>query len=273
MNDQLPEGEFFEHQGLKLHYHKFGNGTKYLLALHGYGQNGYFFKPLAEALEEYTVLAPDLFFHGYSHYPDADHPLEKRRWEALILQLLKHLKIESFSICGFSMGGKFMLSLLENMPHRVNKVLLIAPDGITTNFWYNMATYPAVFRGFFRRTVTRPNPFFGLVSTLNKLKVVDRGVLKFAKTQMKSRAMRLKVYYSWVVYRHFQFDMEAIAGIINLHKIPTVVVLGIYDKIITEDNMQELLKRLHHYRLIKLKEGHNHLIEATARFLLKEQFL
>lgn len=273
MNGNLPKGYFFEHKGLKLHYQKFGTGKKYLLALHGYGQNGYFFKPLADALEEYTVLAPDLFFHGYSQYPDSDLPLEKQRWETLIVQLLKHLQVENFTICGFSMGGKFILSILENMPHRVNKVLLIAPDGIKTSFWYNMATYPAVFRGFFRRTVTKPRPFFGLVSTLNRLKVVDRGVLKFAKTQMKSRAMRLKVYYSWVVYRHFQFDMEAIANIINRHKIPTTVVLGIYDKIITEANMQNLLKRLHHYKLIKLKEGHNHLIDATAKHLLKEHIL
>jgi hypothetical protein len=103
---------------------------------------------------------------------------------------------------------------------------------------------------------------------MKKLRAIDKGVIKFAKIQMKTREQRRRVYFSWVIFRLLSFDMKEIAYLINHHQIKTDMFLGHHDKIITEKNMMVLLKKLHHYNLQILDAGHNTLIDDVAGLLL-----
>lgn len=263
---KMNEGNFYiNFEEGSLHYSKKGTGERIMLAFHGFGQESAHFNKYTEALgEAYTVFSFDIFYHGKSFWHSRDQPLSKETWRAIISQFLDEHKIAQFSLTGFSMGGKFAFATLEAFPEKVEKIILIAPDGIKTSFWYSLATYPGFFRRFFRSLIVKPKHFFALVRFMKKLRVLDKGVLKFAKTQMKTRRQRRRVYFSWVIFRLLSFDMKKIAYLINRHQIKTQMFLGKHDKIITERNMMVLLKKLDHYDLQILDAGHNSLIDDVA---------
>ena len=253
-----------------LYFQKFGTGNKVLLAFHGYGQNSDAFEKIGQSIgTKYTLYSFDLFFHGKSIWPFGSKPLQKTSWIEIVKNFLTHQGIERFSLAGYSMGGKFLLAILEGMAPRIEEVCFIAPDGIKTNPWYSLATYPLFLRGVFKIMVHYPKPLFGLMDLLLHLKILEKGLIKFARNKMNSEAKRRRVYNSWVVFRHLSFDMETIAMLINDHGIPLKMVLGKFDKIITLENMQILLEKLKDYKLIVLETGHNQLLDEFALHLQK----
>lgn len=111
-----------------LHYSK--NGNRPLLMFHGYGQDASVFKHI----EGYSI---ELFFHGNSIWNKGEEPLEKSEWKDIIDEFLNKNNITTFSVLGFSMGGKFALATLEAFPGRVKEIILLAPDGVQTiNFHF-----------------------------------------------------------------------------------------------------------------------------------------
>jgi len=258
---------YFEYQKALLHYSSYGRGNKILLCFHGFGQSSAHFQKLEEALnEEYIIYSFDLFYHGKSFWHEKEKPLSKFFWNELMSQFLKETNIDRFALLGFSMGGKFALATLENFFLQVDKFILIAPDGVKTNFWYSLATYPFWMRKLFRSVILKPKIYVAAVNVLGSLKLIDKGVLRFANTQMMTREQRRRVYYSWIVFRELKFDMKDIAFLLNKNHIQMEMFLGEYDKIITQKNMKSLLEQLDSYSLNILKSGHTHLLDAVANF-------
>ena len=253
-----------------LYFQKFGSGNKVLLAFHGYGQNSKAFEKIAETIgTKYTLYSFDLFFHGKSTWPFGSKPLRKTFWTEIIQNFLSSNGVSKFSLAGYSMGGKFVLATLEAFAPKIEEVFLIAPDGIKTNPWYSLATYPVFLRGVFKVMIRFPKPLFTLMDAMLYLRVLERGLIKFARRKMNTEIKRRRVYYSWVVFRHLTFDMEKIAGLINLHDIRVNMVLGKFDKIITGENMQVLVEKLNDCKLIMLETGHNLLMDEFAMHLQK----
>jgi len=251
----------------RLYYTRTGSGDQVLLAFHGFGQMHTHFQPLADQLSHrFTVYTFDLFYHGQSRWAHKEQPLTKVHWQELLSEFLQQEKIHSFALAGVSIGGKFALTTLESFPERVIELILIAPDGIKTNFWYSLATYPSWTRRVFRSVVVNPRQFQQLASWMRRLRVVDKGIARFAQSQMDTRQKRHRVYYSWMVFKDFAFDIHHIATQINRHQIPLRMFLGKYDKIITAANMQRLLNKVPHHQLIMLESGHSRLIEAVAHY-------
>ncbi|MFT2008379.1 alpha/beta fold hydrolase [Pontibacter sp. 13R65] len=252
----------------RLHYRVLGRGSKVMLAFHGYGQTSAYFLPMEQALgEEYTIFAFDLFFHGKSSLQKNLVPLSKEHLRDLMLQLLAQEGVQSFSLMGYSMGGKFALALVEQMPERVKDLHLIAPDGIQTNFWYNMATYPGWMQQLFKRTVLKPTPFFRFLKLMHRLKLVGKGLLRFARHQMDTRQRRLRVYRSWIGFKHLQFDIQDIISNINRHHLPVTVYLGQFDKVIAPKRFETFVEALDQGRLEMLQTGHTHLLQEVAKLL------
>jgi pimeloyl-ACP methyl ester carboxylesterase len=253
-----------------LHYSIAGDGNTPLLAFHGFGQSKEVYQPFSELLgEKYTVYSFDIFYHGKSEWRDRNQALEKQDWEVILKSFLDKHQIEEFAVVGYSMGGKFALASLELFPRRIKEFLLIAPDGIKTLFWYSLATYPTSFRRLFRAMIIKPQYFHNILKLTKKIGLVDKSLLKFANTQMNTREKRRRVYLTWVVFRHLKFDLKLIAFLINQNKIPTMMLTGKYDKIITGDNMMDLLKHVKEYEHVILEAGHNTLIADTAKHLSK----
>ena len=244
----------------ELHYSKAGNGPVPLLLFHGFGQSREVFLQHAEQLGEfYTLFAFDLFFHGSSTWPMRE-ALEKPDWQEIMSRFLQQEKIDKFHVAGFSLGGKFAFATVESFAPRIGRVVLLAPDGIKTSFWYSLATYPIATRALFRSMILKPGRLHALVVILRKLHLVDNGILRFAEHQMNTEEKRRRVYYSWVYFRHLKFNLNKIAALLNGQKIPLLVITGHYDKIITTANMRGFVKKITQAQLLELQAGHNDLI-------------
>jgi len=260
--------EFFlrHSSGAQLYYRKMGTGSKVLLAFHGFGQDHQAYFAMEEKLgDQYTLYSFDLFYHGKSFWHHNQTALTKEFWRELMLEFFRAHKIERYSLAGFSMGGRFVLSTLEAFPDRVEDIVFIAPDGIKTSTWYSLATYPGFFRNWFRSFIVKPQGFTNLVNVMHRYKVVDKGILKFANTQMRTVKQRRRVFYTWTVFKPLKFNMKRVAHLLNAYEIPVQMFLGKHDKIMTEENMRRLLNRLEKYELVILNTGHNDLIEETAK--------
>lgn len=249
-----------------------GDGSKVLLAFHGYGQSSAYYHPMEQALgHDYTIYAFDLFFHGGSRLHKDDMPLTKEILQEMIEHFLEKYKIRRFSVIGFSMGGKFALTLIEQMPDRVEELYLIAPDGIKTSFWYNIATYPGWMQQLFKRTVIKPEPFFKFLQVLNKYNLAHRSLIRFARFQMDSTAKRLRVYRSWIGFRDLNFDIRHIVRLLNKYKIPVTMFLGEYDEIISPRRVRVFMDALDNGELVILKTGHSNLLQDVAELLHKKR--
>ncbi|WP_187261033.1 alpha/beta fold hydrolase [Pontibacter beigongshangensis] len=259
---------FLHHHHSRLHYRVLGRGSKAMLAFHGYGQTSAYFLPMEQALgEEYTIYAFDLFFHGKSSLQKNKTPLSKVHLTDMISQLLEQENIQRFSLMGYSMGGKFALSLVEQMPARVKELHLIAPDGIQTSFWYNMATYPGWMQQLFKRTVLKPAPFFRFLGFMHRLKLVSKGLLRFARYQMDTRQRRLRVYRSWIGFKHLRFDIRKIIDTLNERQVPVTLYLGQFDRIIAPKRFETFVQALDQGKLEMLPTGHTHLLQEVAKLL------
>jgi pimeloyl-ACP methyl ester carboxylesterase len=258
---------FFHFKNSTLHYTTLGNGPQHLFMFHGFGQDNNSYNALSHVLSsQYTAYIFDLYFHGKSTWGYGEAPLEKTHWKETIEAFLNEKGVQNFSLAGFSLGGKFALATLEAFPEKTKGIILLAPDGIKTSFWYSLATYPVFFRKIFKSMVYHPDSFHSIVSVLHTCGVVDKGLLKFAEFQMNSEEKRTRVYLSWVVFRRLRVNLSEVAALINLHRIPLTVVVGQYDKVIQPKNMQPLLKKVNRYVFETPEVGHTGLIAESGGY-------
>jgi pimeloyl-ACP methyl ester carboxylesterase len=257
--------------GSALYYSRQGSGEKKLLLFHGFGQDHQVFESLAREVSSlYTCYIFDLYFHGQSTWAREEEPLEKEEWQTIVTAFLQQERIERFSLLGFSLGAKLALATAEAFPEKTAELFLLAPDGIKTSFWYNMATYPTLLRKFFKSMILHPQRFFSLTQTLHKLKLVDAGLLRFAEHQMNTEEKRKRVYYSWVVFRRLRFDLKKIAQALHEHDIDVTILVGKYDKVIRPEAMKKFLQHLKKHRFEILETGHNGVILASLNSLRKQ---
>jgi pimeloyl-ACP methyl ester carboxylesterase len=251
----------------KLFYSKEGEGKRHILLFHGFGQDHGAFATWVPALKnDYSIYSFDLFFHGESVWPDRN-PMEKKGWKDILELFFEEEQIEMFEVAGFSLGGKFALATLEAFPARVKKIVLLAPDGIKTNFWYSLATYPVAVRALFKSMILHPIRFHRIARVLERIGLVDKGLMRFAASQMDTAEKRERVYFSWVYFRHLKFDLGYLAGLVNEYHISFLLMVGKHDKVISSESLNRILDKIDVYEFKILETGHNGVIDASASLL------
>lgn len=257
-----------------LAYKKLGNGEKIHLLFHGFGQNMKAFDsyiPLRKENDTYLIF--DVFFHGQSTWKNNNQKLTKEIWKEFITLLMEKEKFENFHLVGYSMGGKFCLVTYELFPSKANSLLLMAPDGIKTGFWYNMATFPGILNRSFRHVVFHPNRFFKTIDVLHRLGLLQTSLVKFVKSQMQTRTKRAQVYFTWNIFKPMQPDLKKIILKLNDLNTPICLITGEFDQMITSKNLENFASKIPHIEKFELPCGHNTLISESADFLsLKENF-
>lgn len=253
-----------------LAYQKHGEGDKVYLFFHGFGQNMQAFDDFLSLRKKTdTYILFDLFYHGQSSWKSINHKLTKQIWKDIIQQLMEKERFEKFHLVGYSMGGKFSLATYELFPEQVQSLLLIAPDGIKTGFWYNMATFPGILNQTFKHVVFHPKRFFKTMKVLKKLGILQKSLIKFVKSQMKTRTMRAQLYFTWIVFKPIQPSLEKIIPSILKYQTPITLVTGKFDKLVTVENLKKFSSKIPHLKIIELESGHNSLIEKTEKYLAK----
>lgn len=266
---ESPKHSFIETPAGVIRYTKSGTGSKTLIAFHGFGQEAKVFDTFSRSLSiEYTVYSFDLFYHGMSNRT-MEAPLTKDLWSASFSQFCIQESIKSYEVLGFSFGGRFALAAMMTRPLQCNKIHLLAPDGVKSSFWYELATLPGVSDRVFKRLLDQPTQLFRFIRSVQRLKLMPEGALKFAMSQLETEAQRNLIYLTWTMFKPLKYSQKELANTINRHEIQTVFYLGKYDKIMSESKFNTFSKRLNFHRKFIVNCGHEQLIPKTIPFFLK----
>ena len=243
----------------------YGNGKKKAIAFHGYGQDGSVFEKWVNFHTEYSLYSVDLFYHGHSSWPEEQPGLSHDQFLQIFRQIINKFEIESFLLLGFSMGGKFVLSLMQTIPGKIEEVVLIAPDGIYKDFWYRLGARSEIGKVFFKYFINHPALLFNTVKFLSNAKIVDRYFSRFTIQQMSTLEQRTKVYKSWLYLNKFFVPTNQIAKSVEKYSIPMTIVLGKHDRIISRSRVEKFAKKIKRSNVKIIESGHSKLVEAFIK--------
>ena len=118
------------------------------------------------------------------------------------------------------------------MPARIEKIVLLAPDGLKVNFWYWLATQTWIGNKLFAFTMKHPGWFFGFLKVLNKLKLVNASIFKFVNYYIGDKEVRRLLYERWTTLRKIKPNLKQIKSLLRSNKTPVRLVYGKHDRII-----------------------------------------
>ncbi len=119
--------------GTSLHVRDTGpRNAPVLMLLHGFGSSLHTWEPWARALDTtFRVVRFDLPGSGLS-VPDPTGDYTDARSEQLIRALMDSLGIARATFIGNSLGGRIAWKFAARYPERVDKLVLISPDGFAS---------------------------------------------------------------------------------------------------------------------------------------------
>jgi pimeloyl-ACP methyl ester carboxylesterase len=111
-----------------------------VIMIHGFGSSLETWEPWAKALEgSFRVIRLDLPGSGLSS-PDPTGNYTDARTIAILLALMERLGIARATLIGNSIGGRIAWTFAAEHPDRVDKLVLISPDGFASpGFAYGQA--------------------------------------------------------------------------------------------------------------------------------------
>jgi pimeloyl-ACP methyl ester carboxylesterase len=125
--------DFISFRETPIHFRTTGSGP-WVVLLHGFLESIEIWDEFAARLEkEFSVLMVDLPGHGRSGVVDEVHTMDMMAES--VLEITDQLKIDTFTVCGHSMGGYVSLKIAETRAQQVKGVVLFhshaAPDDET----------------------------------------------------------------------------------------------------------------------------------------------
>lgn len=256
-------------------YYRFGYGPKSAICFHGFGEDASTFNFLANyAGNQYTFFSIDLPFHGKTDWKEGlnftYHDLLK------IVEIITRedneaplISTRKLSLLGFSLGGRIALSLYEAMPDKIEKLVLLAPDGLKVNFWYWLATQTWLGNKFFAFTMKKPGWFFGFLKLLNKLKLVNASIFKFVNYYIGEAEVRRLLYARWTTLRKLKPGLNRIKNKIKENKTPIRLVYGKHDRIILSSVGEKFRAGIEeHCTLTVIYSGHQVLHEKHIQEIM-----
>ncbi len=240
----------------RLHYLKFGRGRRILLAFHGYGNNANLFQVFERHLaEEFTILSFDLPHHGRSDWEEGVL-LHKKDLTDLVKQVCATFGVQKVALAGYSMGGRVCLTIAELLPESVDKVLLIASDGLVFNPLYFFVTKTMIGKRIFRSFLTDSRRYMKLVEWLRKKEWIDPSRYRFAMYYLESESDRSFLLRVWPSMSLIIPNMKRLKAAINKYHLPVFIFMGAYDRIIPVPHAKRFSKDLRSVQLFVLDKGH-----------------
>ncbi len=247
-----------------LHHIKIGTGPRVMVSFHGFGRDATMFERYESMFSDYTIYSVSLFYHG-SNWEDQRAYLDDERWTAIFRDFLLSEGIDSFSLLGFSLGGKVALYTFQLFGDRVDELHLIAPYGIKANA-VELITQrlPFVYRRL-ERYVRHPAAFLSLLAMLRRYKLLNTTLLNITIKQMSSREARARIFYTMRLYGTLRLNLKAIRMKLEAAKVPVVFYLGVYDKILTLKALDKYFASLVDASLHMIPSGHSRLPDLVAQ--------
>ena len=250
-----------------INYYRFGSGNKTAVCFHGYGETAATYLFLEKyAGHEFTFYAIDLPFHGETQWKEG---LNFEPGDLLKITETICREKSGLTLIGFSLGGRIALSLYQAIPGQIEKLVLIAPDGLKINSWYWLATQTSLGNRFFSFTMKNPGWFFGFLKLLNRLKLVNASIFKFVNYYIEDRQVRDDLYDRWTSLRKLKPNTKKIRSFIKKYGTRLWLIYGKHDRIILPSPGERFCRGIeNNCRLSVIHSGHQVLHEKHIAEIL-----
>jgi pimeloyl-ACP methyl ester carboxylesterase len=264
--------DYVDAAGMRLHVRDTGpRDAPAVILLHGFGASLLTWDAWADLLSDrFRVIRYDLPGFGLTG-PDPTGDYTDARGVGVLLALMGRLGIARASIIGNSMGGKLAWTFAAEHPERVEKLVLVSPDGFASpGFEYGKK--PDV--PFIVRLLPYVLPDSMLRSSLVPA-YADRAFLTDELVTRYRDMMLAPGVRSAIVARMQQYLPEDPEPQLRGIKAPTLLIWGEKDGMIPFANAQDYLRAIPNSRLVSFPDlGHIPQEEAPERSLAPvRQFL
>ena len=266
MKGLLPEGQYAQcANGYSMHYLDEGDpAAEVVVFLHGSGPgaSGHSnFKGNYPALVAagYRCLIPDLVGYGFSDKPDdVDHPLSF--FVECIKQTLDCAGVERCTVVGNSLGGAVALGLALEYPQLVEKLVLMAPGGLSELHEYQqMPGMQKVFSVFGS----------GEPVTAAVMKDLFATGLMYNPQHATDELVAERMQIMQIMNGHVMATMQGPVLTERLSELecPVLGFWGLDEKMMPENGIMALARNVRHLRLILVSEcGHWVMVEHEDMF-------
>jgi pimeloyl-ACP methyl ester carboxylesterase len=244
---------------VNINYEKHGDGQRSLVCLHGFGASLETWRDVLPYFQTYTVYLVDLKGFGLSSKPD-DNQYRPSDQARIVSAFLDFIDVRHAVLVGNSLGGGVALMTyltMPSVPARVDRLVLI-----------DAAVYP------------QPLPFY---ISLLRVPVLKKVIPHLISADARVRLVLANGFYDNAkvtpdrVRRHGQFldlpgslhalietahqiipdDIQSFLGKLKEVNIPTLIIWGEQDRIISPGKAQRLQRDIHDARLVIIpKCGH-----------------
>ncbi len=261
-----PASEFVAVLGLRVHLRDSApgdtSGRPVVLMLHGFGSSLHSFDAWAAGLATtHRVIRIDLPGAGLTG-ADASGDYSDERGIALLAALLTQRGVARATVLGHSMGGRLAWRFAAAEPGRVDKLVLVAPDGFASpGFEYGKA--PDV--GMVAQLMTVALPRWVLRLSLAPAYAQPDAVMNDALVTRYHDLMLAPGVRPAIIARMEQLNLLPPEPMLRSIQAPTLLLWGQQDQMIPIANAQEYLKALPNAKLVALPGvGHVPQEEAAA---------
>ncbi len=246
----------------EIHCLRTGNGPKVIIAFHGFGQVAAAFMPLSRHLpDDYTLVAIDLPGHGRSNWKDKY--MRKKDLMAVVEGIKNDFAVERFSLLGNSIGSRVCLNIAEQQPNWVDKMVLLAPDGLDKNRWYRLATRNILGKAIFKSVLNKPEMWLKLLNPLQRYKIIAPSRFRFIQHYLSDTAAREKAAYVWPVTSKLVTHPDVVKWRLNKYKVGVDIFIGKHDPLFPVSYAEHFTRRLKMAHIHLLDCGHNVLTEQN----------
>ena len=260
-----PASEFVDVLGVRLHVRDSAPdaapGTPTLLLLHGFGSSLHTWEPWAQALAAtHRVIRIDLPGAGLTGAdPSGDYTDE--RGIALLTALLDQRGVARATLVGHSMGGRLAWRYAAARPQRVDRLVLVAPDGFASpGFEYGKAPEVGAAVKLMQFALPKAVLRWSLAPAYADPAVATDALVTRYHDMMLAPQVR-----SALIARMQQLVLQDPVPLLRQITASTLLLWGEQDKMIPVANAQDYLRALTRARLVVLPTvGHVPHEEAVA---------
>jgi pimeloyl-ACP methyl ester carboxylesterase len=198
------------------------------------------------------VVRIDLPGSGLSP-PDPAHDYRDERSLDMLMALMDSLGLQRTSLVGHSMGGRIAWTFAAKFPERVDKLVLVAPDGFASfGFEYGKPMDVPATLGLMRHVLPKPLLRMNLQSAYARPEALSDAVTTRYHDLILAPGARQAM-----LDRLRQTVLQEPVPLLRQIKVPTLLVWGEADAMIPLSNAQDYLQALQSSRLVSWPQvGH-----------------
>jgi pimeloyl-ACP methyl ester carboxylesterase len=216
--------------------------------------------------QKYTLYAFDFFYHGVNRSATDEQipPFMAADLVQMLEKLMWENKKVKCSMMGYSLGGKLILGLIHRLPHRINELFLIAPDGLSFNLAHRLVARTWVGRALGSYFVNHPATVQLLINLSEKARFISNKTNRFLQENIRDRDHRLRVYRTWITLQKYFPRKKFYLHYLHTRPIRLELFFGKYDQIIPVKQGQQLAAKFRSRKCL-------HVLDAGHALLLKAE--